>query len=139
MRISAENVLRGTITEITEGAVDGLVKMDVNGQTITSNLSAHAIRELGLKVGMQAAAIIKASDVMMATEQRYVLSARNQLSGEIIGIDQGTVNALVTIEAHDLTIVSSTTWQSIQEMGLRPGSHVTAVIKASAVMIAVEA
>lgn len=139
MRISAENVLRGTITDITEGAVDGLVKLDVNGQTITSNISVHAIRDLGLTVGMQAAAIIKASDVIMATEQRYVLSARNQLSGVIVGIDQGTVNALVTIEAHDLLIVSSTTWQSIQEMELGPGTPITAVIKAAAVMIAVEA
>ena len=140
MRVSAENVLRGTITEITEGAVDGLVKLDVNGQIITANISKHAIDTLRLRPGLAAAAIIKADDVMMASEPRYALSARNQISGTIAAIQKGAVNALVTIEApDDLVIVASTTWHSIQEMELRPGSHVTAVIKAAAVMIALEA
>lgn len=138
MRISAENVLHGTITDITAGAVDGLVKLDVNGQTITSNISAQAIRDLGLKVGTPAIAIIKASNVMMTLEKHYVISARNQLTGTIVSIEKGPVNALVTIDSDGLSVVSSATWQSIQEMGLKPGTEVTAVIKAASVVIAVE-
>lgn len=139
MRISAENVLRGKVTEITEGAIEGLVKLDVSGQTITSMISTHAIHEMGLKVGMDAAAIIKAQDVMLTTEQRFVISARNQLAGTVVGIEKGAVNGLVSIEAGEILIISSTNWHMLQEFDIKPGTPVTAVIKASEVMIAVEA
>lgn len=139
MRISAENVLRGTITQITEGATTGLVKLNVNDMTITANISMHAIHDLNLQVGTPAVAIIKADDVMIAPEEpKYVISARNQLPGSVAGLEKGAVNALVLIEVDGLTIVSSTTWAAVQEMDLQPGMQVTAVIKATAVMIAVE-
>lgn len=69
MKISARNQLKGKIAEIKEGAVNGVVVLEMDcGQKVTSTISMAAIQELGLKKGMDAVAVIKATDVMMAIE-----------------------------------------------------------------------
>lgn len=69
MKLSARNQLKGTILSIEEGAVNGIVKLDIGGDNvITSTISMAAIRELGLQVGGTAYAVIKATSVMMAVD-----------------------------------------------------------------------
>ena len=69
MIVSARNQLRGKIVEIKEGAVNGIVVLEMDcGQKISSTISMEAIQELGLKVGSDAIAVIKATDVMMAVD-----------------------------------------------------------------------
>jgi len=68
MKLSARNQLKGRVTEITEGAVEAVVKIDVGGQAITSVVTLEAVRELGLTVGSEAVAIIKADHVMIGVE-----------------------------------------------------------------------
>ena len=69
MKLSARNQLKGTVTEIQEGAVNGIVKIDIGGgNTISSTISMASIKELGLKVGGQAYAIIKATSVMVGVD-----------------------------------------------------------------------
>ena len=69
MKISARNQLKGKIVAIEEGAVSGIVKIDIgNGNTISSTISMSAIKELGLKVGGDATAIIKATSVMIMVD-----------------------------------------------------------------------
>lgn len=66
MKLSARNQIPGTILNITPGAVNGTVKVDIgNGSTITSSITEEAIEELGLKVGDRITVVIKASDVMI--------------------------------------------------------------------------
>ena len=49
MRISARNQLKGTIIEINEGTVNGIVKIDIGGgNVISSTISMNAVKELGL-------------------------------------------------------------------------------------------
>jgi len=70
MRISARNQLRGTVTAIREGAVNGIVKIDIGGgNVISSSISMASIRELGLTVGGSAYAVIKASSVMVGIDE----------------------------------------------------------------------
>lgn len=64
------------------------------------------------------------------------LSARNQLQGKVTGITRGEAIANVDIDAGGLRIVSSITVEAVEELGLREGSDVTAVIKASDVILA---
>lgn len=64
--ISARNQFQGTITEVKEGAVNAIVKLDVaEGVTISSTISMETVKELGLAVGKEATAIIKATSVMI--------------------------------------------------------------------------
>ena len=68
MKISARNVLKGKITKVIKGATTSHVLIDVNGMTVTSSITNAAVDELKLKEGMEAYAIIKASDVMVGTD-----------------------------------------------------------------------
>lgn len=64
--ISARNQIKGNVTEIREGAVNGIVKLDIpGGNHISATISMESISDLGLAVGKEAAAIIKATSVMI--------------------------------------------------------------------------
>jgi len=68
MRLSARNQLKGKVVEVREGAVEAVVKIDVSGQTITSVVTLEAVRELGIAVGGDVTAIIKADHVMLGVD-----------------------------------------------------------------------
>ena len=69
MKLSARNQLAGIIVEITEGATNGIVKIEIApGLVVSSSITNAAIEELGLQVGKPATAIIKASNVMVGVE-----------------------------------------------------------------------
>ena len=63
------------------------------------------------------------------------LSARNHLKGEITDVLLGTVTALITVKVGNDLVESVITKRSAEEMGLKKGDKVTAVIKATEVMI----
>jgi molybdopterin-binding protein len=67
MKLSARNQIKGKIASVQKGTTTGHVRINVGqGVTITSSITNEAIDELGLKVGDEAIAVIKASDVMVA-------------------------------------------------------------------------
>jgi len=65
MKLSARNQLKGKIVEVTKGQTTAHVRIDVGGSIITSSITNEAVDDLGLKVGDEAWAVIKASDVMI--------------------------------------------------------------------------
>ncbi len=66
-RLSARNQLKGRIVEVTKGQTTAHVRLDIGGGVIvTSSVTYEAVDDLGHKAGMEAYAIIKASDVMVA-------------------------------------------------------------------------
>ncbi|RDJ21259.1 transporter [Bosea caraganae] len=68
MKISARNQLKGRIVEITKGATTAHVRIDIGGAVVTSSITNAAVDELGLIVGQDAYAVVKASDVMIAID-----------------------------------------------------------------------
>jgi molybdopterin-binding protein len=67
MKLSARNQLTGTVKSVNEGAAIANVELDVNGQRLVASITVEAVRELGLQEGSEVTAIIKASDVILAT------------------------------------------------------------------------
>jgi len=66
MKLSARNQLKGKVVDVKEGAVNGIVTLDIGGgNQIVSTISMDSIKNLGLKPGVEAYAIIKATSVMM--------------------------------------------------------------------------
>ena len=65
------------------------------------------------------------------------LSARNQLSGTVRSINRGEAIANVELDVSGQRLVASITVEAVEELGLEQGTAVTAVIKASDVMLAV--
>ena len=68
MKISARNKLPGTVVKITRGEATANVKVDVAGMSMNAAITVYSVDELGLQEGSQVTVIIKASDVMLATE-----------------------------------------------------------------------
>lgn len=69
MKMSARNQFKGKVVRIDEGAVNGMVVIDIGGgNQVTSCISMNAIRELGLVVGKDAYAVVKASSVMVGVD-----------------------------------------------------------------------
>lgn len=67
------------------------------------------------------------------------ISARNQIKGTIVSIQEGVVNGIVTVDiGNGKEITSTISMNSIQELGLEKGKEAYAVIKATAVMIGIE-
>jgi molybdopterin-binding protein len=65
------------------------------------------------------------------------LSARNQLPARVTGITQGEATANVVLDVDGHRLVASVTVEAVRELGLREGSQVTAIVKASDVILAV--
>ncbi len=67
MKLSARNQIPGTITQVTRGATNGHVHIDIgNGVIMHSSITNESIDELALKVGDEVLAVVEASDVMVA-------------------------------------------------------------------------
>ena len=68
MNISARNAIKGKISKITKGATTSHVVIAINGATITASITNESVEELKLKEGIEAYAVIKASDVMVGVD-----------------------------------------------------------------------
>lgn len=142
MHISARNAWAGTITALSEGQVNAQVELTTpGGDRIVAVLTREGLQSLGLELGSEAIAYVKAPWVMLLTgggEVRF--SARNQLSGTVKSVNKGPVNAEVSLELPGGTTVCAViTNEAVMELGLKPGMPATALIKASHVVLGVPA
>lgn len=141
MRISARNVLKGTITDVEIGAVSGVVSIKVGETALTSIITMEAIHDLGLKKGMTAYAVIKASHVMFARGDKPLnnLSARNQLVGTVTTVRPGKTDGRVSLTLADGNIITGSVFNDmIGELGLEVGNKAVAIVKSTDLMIGVD-
>jgi molybdopterin-binding protein len=67
VKLSARNQLRGSVTDVSRGEAIANVVVDISGQRIVASVTIEAVDELGLREGSEVTAVIKASDVILAT------------------------------------------------------------------------
>ena len=97
------------------------------------------MKQLGLEEGKECYAVVKATNVMFATSKIEGISARNQIEGTVVKVQEGAVNGHVTIEDEEgVRISGSITNESIESLGLKEGGKAVAIIKATDVMVAVD-
>lgn len=140
MKISARNVLEGKVQNITMGAVNAQVTLALTGgEHIVSIITNSSIDSLGLAEGKTAYAIVKANEVIVGKNvEGAKLSARNVLAGEVTSSHDGAVNSEVAIRlTGGTTVIASITKESVHALGLQKGDKVSAVVKASNVLIGV--
>jgi molybdate transport system regulatory protein len=140
MQTSARNALRGTVTRITDGAVNAEVSLGVaGGVEIVAIVTRESVAALRLAVGRPAIALIKSSFVVLAKGEGLVTSARNQIRGVVSARVDGAVSSEITLSiAEGKTLTATITRESAEAMGLKVGEPVTALIKAPHVILAVE-
>jgi molybdate transport system regulatory protein len=141
MKLSARNVLAGTITKVTKGAVNAEVEVTLkSGEKIIAGITNGSVDALGLKDGKSAFAIVKATWVILGTDLHNVkMSTRNILCGTVAKVEKGAVNSEVDLKlTGGATLVAVVTNQSVSSLGLKEGGHACAAFKASSVIIGIE-
>jgi molybdopterin-binding protein len=68
MKLSARNQLKGTVRAIRRGEAIANVELEVAGNRVVASITTEAVDELGLSEGSEVTAVVKASDVMLATD-----------------------------------------------------------------------
>jgi molybdate transport system regulatory protein len=140
MKVSARNVFAGTVGKITKGAVNAEVSLNIKGgAAITAIVTNGAIDNLGLKEGLDAFAIIKASSIIIGTDLHDAkVSARNIFCGTISKIIEGPVSTEVDVEIGGGNTISAViTHGSSTRLELKAGGHACALFKASSVILGV--
>ncbi len=140
MKVSARNVFSGTIEKITKGAVNAEVIILISGGTrITSNITNGAVDNLSLKEGLNAYAIIKSSSIIIGTDlDGSKISARNIMTGKISKIIEGPVSSEIDVAVTGGNVISATiTHGSSEKLALKEGERVSAIFKASSVIIGI--
>ena len=149
MVTSARNHFSGKVLAITPGAVNTEVVLGLpGGSQLVAMVTRESVETLGLQVGGEAQALVKASWVIVAAgsggggQDSLQLSARNRLPGTVVRLTPGAVNTEVVIglqgyDQHAQAIAAIITSESARAMGLQEGSAVCAVFKASSVILGV--
>ena len=70
MQLSARNQIPATVTSINYGEAIANVELNASGSRLVSSITVEAARQLGLEVGKEVVVIIKASDVILATNDQ---------------------------------------------------------------------
>ena len=141
MQTSARNSFYGTVENIKTGEVNAEVTLKLQGDDrIIATVTTDSVTRMGLKLGVTAWALVKASWVVLAKEQaRGLIRARNFLCGHVSRITEGPVNVEVVVELKGGNTLSSIiTHSALDELKLTEGAPICALIKASHVLIGVD-
>jgi molybdate transport system regulatory protein len=140
VKTSARNQFFGKVTAIKQAQVNVEVELSLTGgDKIHAVVTHDGLNDLNLQIGSEAWALVKASWVILAMpEAAKLLSARNKLSGVVTRINQGGVNAEVSLQCKGGNVISATlTNESVSELKISVGSEVCAVFKASSVILGI--
>ena len=139
MKLSARNVWLGKVVAIDHGVVNSVIRIQLKGgDKICSVITDGSSKRLDLLPGKEVMTIVKASCVLLGNDiDPKLLSARNILTGVISNIVPGAVNDEVTIDMPGgSTVTSIITSASLKRLELAVGKEISAIIKASDVLLA---
>ena len=143
VRSSARNQFAGTVSGLHEGAVDVevLVRLDDRlgpGLELAAVVTRTSAENLQLAIGREVIVLVKSSSLLLLTDERLRISARNRLWGAVSRIVEGPVNAEVTLDlGGGCSATAVITRDSVAALGLAVGGRACAAFKASSVILAV--
>ena len=137
MQISARNQITGMVELIEYGKINAQVFIKLkSGNILVSVITNTAANNLNLEIGDEVVAIFKSRTVLITTDITLNISARNKFQGVIDSINKGEINSEVILDiGNGDNIASVITTSSIENLGVRKGSHASAIIKASDLII----
>jgi molybdate transport system regulatory protein len=137
MNLSIRNQIPGTVTSVTPGEVMAAVKVRLEGgQDITAAITAEAVDELDLAPGAAVYALVKSTEVALATAAVEGVSIRNQLPGTVERVITGEAMAAVKVTVVGGALTAAITRDAAEDLGLLPGSSVVALIKSTEISLA---
>ncbi|MFG3097902.1 molybdopterin-binding protein [Streptomyces sp. NPDC048202] len=137
MSLSIRNQIAGTVTDIAHGEVMATVKVRLDGgDDLTAAITLESVKDLGLAEGSAVRALMKATEVALATERVRGLSIRNQLPGTVSSVALGGAMATVTVTVDGGALTAAVTRDAVTDLGLAAGSPVVVLIKSTEVSLA---
>ncbi|WP_030948181.1 TOBE domain-containing protein [Streptomyces sp. NRRL S-646] len=137
MSLSIRNQIPGTVTAITPGEVMATVKVRLTGgQDITAAITLESVEELGLAAGTAVRALVKSTEVSLATAPVEGLSIRNQLPGTVTEVTTGGAMASVKVAVDGGELTSAITRDAVTDLALSSGTPVVALIKSTEISLA---
>lgn len=151
MKTSARNQFQGKIVALQSGAVNDQITLEIaGGEKIIATITRESTEYLGITVGSEAFALIKASSIILAVPEQGIkgiqgmrLSASNQLTGVVQRVKAGAVNTEVVLDlSGGNTLIAIVTHASGEAMGLIEGAQgmpLVAIFQASSVIVGLAA
>jgi molybdate transport system regulatory protein len=140
MKTTARNQWLGHVSALRHGAVNDEIELTLpSAMRIVATITHESTLALGLKKGRSAIALVKASNVLLATELDGArISTRNQWPGVVATLTPGAVNAQVQLDLDGGgRVVAIVAQDGVRDLGLAVGARATALVKASDVILAV--
>lgn len=141
MKTSARNLFHGSVIKIKTGPVNCEVILAIGeDREVVAQITPDSLERLGLEIGSDAYALIKASWVILSEDiqGKFKTSARNMFCGEVLAIETGAVNSDVSFDIGGGQKMSAVvTNQSIGNLELAVGKRCCALVKASHVLLAI--
>ncbi|MEU8955047.1 TOBE domain-containing protein [Streptomyces sp. NPDC048518] len=137
MSLSIRNQLPGTVASVTTGEAMATVKVRLaGGQDITAAITTESVKDLGLAEGDEVRALVKSTEVSLATGPVSGLSIRNQIAGTVAAIATGGAMASVKVDVEGGALTAAITKDAVADLGLKAGSSVVALIKSTEISLA---
>ncbi|GAA0654692.1 TOBE domain-containing protein [Kitasatospora atroaurantiaca] len=137
MSLSIRNQLPGTVTSVAEGEVMATVKVRLaGGRELTAAVTLDAVKELGIGAGSAVRALVKSTEVALATAPVAGLSIRNQIPGTVTEVATGGAMAGVKVSVDGGELTAAITADAATELALAAGSPVVALIKSTEISLA---
>lgn len=140
MSISARNVFKGKISAVKSGPINAEVELSIaGGDRIVAVVTQSSVESLGLVVGKEAVALVKAPWVIIVNhDEKLRFTARNYLPGTVSEVIRGAINCEVTLQlGGGSTVCSIITNEAAMELGIAVGQRASALFKASHVILGV--
>ncbi len=140
MRTSARNALRGKISSVSCIDVTAQVGLLIApGVELAATLTRQSLEDLGLEVGGDAIALIKAGFVTLTLDPAAAPDCPNRIAGQVLSREDGANLSEVVLEiAAGKTLVISLPLAEAEALNLQPGLSVWALIEAAQIILAVE-
>lgn len=135
MLTSARNTIYGKISEIHEGAVNTEVTLTFGEEKLTAIITNGSAKAMAMQVGESAYALIKSSSIILAKVKPERISARNILKVTVSKVNIGTINAEIMMSAGDNILTAQITKESKEQLMIKEGDVVYAIIKASNIIL----
>ncbi|MFG2680978.1 molybdopterin-binding protein [Streptomyces sp. NPDC048392] len=137
MSLSIRNQLPGTVTTVTPGEAMATVGVRLSGgQDLTAAITRDAAEDLALDAGTAVRALVKSTEVALATGRVDGLSIRNRLPGTVTALTAGAAMASVEVAVEGAELTAAITRQAADDLGLSVGAPVVALIKSTEVSLA---
>ncbi|MFF0477864.1 molybdopterin-binding protein [Streptomyces sp. NPDC004284] len=136
MTLSIRNQLPGTVIAVITGEAMASVKVRLaGGQNITAAITADAVRDLGLAEGSAVKALVKSTEVALATGPVEGISIRNQLPGSVTEVSTGGAMGSVKVSVEGGELTAAITKEAVEDLGLNAGTSVVALIKSTEISL----